>query len=69
MDSDSLRSKALDKASTSLALANQIGLPGYSILLYANPEQQRANGWAVARPGSLEVIRVEVEALAQLYPL
>lgn len=68
MDSNSLRSKALDKASVSLTLADQIGLRGYSILLYASLDQQWANGWTVMRPGSLEVIRVEAEALAQLYP-
>ncbi|MFO1371596.1 MAG: hypothetical protein U1F42_04125 [Candidatus Competibacteraceae bacterium] len=63
----SIRSKALDKANNTMAVADRIGLHGYSILSYAIFGQQHAHGWTFTRKGSIEVIRVEPEALERLY--
>ena len=68
MNGDNIHCKALDKASVSMAMAERVGLRGYSILSYAIFSQKRAHGWTFTRKGSIEVIRVEAETLAQLYP-
>lgn len=60
--------KALDKASSTMALADKVGLRGYSVLSYAIISQRRAHGWTFTRKGNIEVIRVESEALELLYP-
>ncbi|RUQ30709.1 MAG: hypothetical protein EKK68_09835 [Candidatus Competibacteraceae bacterium] len=68
MNGDSIQCKALDKASNTMALADRVGLRGYSVLSYAIFSQRRAHGWTFTRKGSIEVIRVEPEALESLYP-
>ncbi|MBK7542677.1 MAG: hypothetical protein IPP10_13625 [Candidatus Competibacteraceae bacterium] len=68
MNGDNIHCKALDKASVSMAMAERVGLHGYSILSYAIFSPRRAHGWTFTRKGSIEVIRVEAEALQQLYP-
>ncbi len=68
MNGDNIHCKALDKASVSMAMAERVGLRGYSILSYAIFSQKRAHGWTFTRKGSIEIIRVEAETLEQLYP-
>lgn len=68
MNGNNIHCKALDKASVSMAMAERVGLRGYSILSYAIFSQRRAHGWTFTRKGSIEIIRVEAEALEQLYP-
>jgi hypothetical protein len=68
MISGSIHSKALDKANSTMRVANRFGLNGYSILSYAIFGQHHSHGWTFTRKGSIEVIRVEPEALEQLYP-
>lgn len=68
MNGDNIHCKALDKASVSMAMAERVGLHGYSILSYAIFGQRRSHGWTFTRKGSIELIRVEAEALDQLYP-
>jgi hypothetical protein len=68
MNGDNIHCKALDKASVSMAMGERVGLRGYSVLSYAIFSQRRAHGWTFTRKGSIEVIRVETEALEQLYP-
>jgi hypothetical protein len=68
MNGDNIHCKALDKASVSMAMAERVGLRGYSILSYAIFSQRRAHGWTFTRKGSIEIIRVEAETLEQLYP-
>jgi hypothetical protein len=67
MNGDSLYCKALDKANVSMAMAERVGLRGYSMLSYAIFSQKRAHGWNFTRKGSIEIIRVETEALEQLH--
>ena len=68
MNGNTIQCKALDKASSTTALADRVGLRGYSVLSYAIFSQRRAHGWTFTRKGSIEVIRVEPEALDLLYP-
>ncbi|MER2513719.1 MAG: hypothetical protein ABTQ25_15085 [Nitrosomonas ureae] len=68
MNGDSLSFKALDKANVSMAMAERLGLRGYSMLSYAIFSQKRAHGWTFTRKGNIEIIRVETEALEQLHP-
>lgn len=63
-----IQSKALDRASSTMKIADRIGLRGYSILSYAIFGTQHAHGWNFTRKADIEVIRVEPEALATLYP-
>ena len=63
-----IQSKALDRASSTMRIADRIGLRGYSILSYAIFGTQHAHGWNFTRKADIEVIRVEPEALATLYP-
>lgn len=67
MNNSSIQCKALDKASDTMAVADRVGLRGYSILSYAIFNRKRAHGWTFTRKGSIEVIRVEPEAMEQLY--
>lgn len=68
MNGNSLQCKALDKASVSMAMGERVGLRGYSILSYAIFGQRRSHGWTFTRKSSIEIIRVEAEALERLYP-
>lgn len=68
MNGNSIQCKALDKASSTMALADRVGLHGYSVLSYAIFSQRRAHGWTFTRKSNIEVIRVEPEALESLYP-
>lgn len=68
MNGDSLSFKALDKANVSMAMAERLGLRGYSMLSYAIFSQKRAHGWTFTRKANIEIIRVETEALEQLHP-
>lgn len=67
MNNSSIQCKALDKASDTMAVADRVGLRGYSILSYAIFNRKRAHGWTFTRKGNIEVIRVEPEAMEQLY--
>ncbi|MBK8182593.1 MAG: hypothetical protein IPK63_06665 [Candidatus Competibacteraceae bacterium] len=68
MNGDRLHCKALDKTNVSMAMAERIGLRGYSMLSYAIFSQKHAHGWIFIRKGNIEIIRVESEVLDQLYP-
>jgi hypothetical protein len=68
MNGNSIQSKALDRANSTMKIADRIGLHGYSILSYAIFGTQQAHGWNFTRKGDIEVIRVEPEALETLYP-
>ncbi len=68
MNGNGIQSKALERANTTMKIADRIGLRGYSILSYAIFGTQQAHGWNFTRKGDIEVIRVEPEALDTLYP-
>ncbi len=68
MNGNSIESKALDRASSTMKVADRIGLHGYSILSYAIFGTQHAHGWNFTRKSDIEVIRVEPEVLETLYP-
>ena len=67
MNGNNIQSKALDQASSTMKIAEQIGLRGYSLQSYAIFGPQHAHGWNFTRKGDIEVIRVEPEALDALY--
>jgi hypothetical protein len=68
MNGNNIQSKALDRASSTMKIAERIGLRGYSLQSYAIFGPQQAHGWNFTRKGDIEVIRVEPEALEALYP-
>jgi hypothetical protein len=51
-----------------MKIAERIGLRGYSLQSYAIFGPHHAHGWNFTRKGDIEVIRVEPEALEDLYP-
>ncbi|MCB1769886.1 MAG: hypothetical protein KDJ31_09365 [Candidatus Competibacteraceae bacterium] len=67
MNVNNIQSKALDQASSTMKIAERIGLRGYSLQSYAIFGPQHAHGWNFTRKGDIEVIRVEPEALEALY--
>ncbi|HRX70643.1 MAG: hypothetical protein KDJ22_03300 [Candidatus Competibacteraceae bacterium] len=67
MNVNTIQSKALDRASSTMKIAERIGLRGYSLQSYAIFGPQHAHGWNFTRKGDIEVIRVEPEALEALY--
>ena len=67
MNVNTIQSKALDRASSTMKIAERIGLRGYSLQSYAIFGPQHAHGWKFTRKGDIEVIRVEPEALEALY--
>jgi hypothetical protein len=67
MNVNNIQSKALDRASSTMKIAERIGLRGYSLQSYAIFGPQHAHGWNFTRKGDIEVIRVEPETLEALY--
>jgi len=68
MNGNNIQSKALDQASSTMKIAERVGLHGYSLQSYAIFGSQHAHGWNFIRKGDIEVIRAEPEALEALYP-
>ncbi len=68
MNGNTIKSKALDRANSTMRIADRIGLHGYSLLSYAIFGAEQAHGWNFTRKADVEIIRVEPEALAALYP-